>query len=74
LVGKKYLRLSGLGEIRIKVHRPLEGIPKTCTVRRQAGAWYASFSSDGVEARRVLHPVPDHQVGIDLGLESFATL
>ena len=74
LVGTRHLRLSGLGELRIKLHRPLEGKPKTCTVRCEAGAWYASFSSDGVESRRVLHPVPDSEVEIDLGLESFATL
>jgi putative transposase len=74
VVGKKHLRLSGLGELRIKLHRPLEGKPKTCTVRCEAGVWYASFSSDGVESRRVLHPAPDREIGIDLGLDSFATL
>ena len=74
LQGTKRLRLSGIGEVRIKLHRPVEGRPKTCTVKCEAGKWYAVFSCDHVESRKVLYPVPDREVGLDVGLESFATL
>jgi putative transposase len=74
LLGKKRLRLSGIGEIRIKLHRPLEGRAKTCTVKLDAGKWYAVFSSDGLGPSKALHPMPDREVGVDMGLESFATL
>jgi putative transposase len=43
-------------------------------VKCEAGKWYAVLSSDGVESRKVLHPMPDREVGIDLGLDSYATL
>ena len=70
-VGKK-IRLSGIGEVRIKLHRPIEGTPKTCTIKREVGKWYAVLSCDNVPART--YPAARNEVGIDMGLESFATL
>ena len=67
----KGLRLGSIGCIRIVYHRPLEGIPKSCTITRTAtGKWFASISCELGE------PIPckeDHpSVGIDVGLNSFA--
>lgn len=71
LVGKE-LKLSKLGNIRVKMHRSIEGEIKTCTLRRNAtGDWNVSFSCEvNVE------PLPPKQaaIGIDVGLEHFATL
>jgi putative transposase len=81
LVGTKRVRLSGIGEVKIKLHRSLEGIPKTCTIKRKAGKWYAIFSCDEVPARCPCGrkacsgceaKVADGEIGIDMGLESFA--
>ena len=37
------LRLGKVGLVPVRQHRPLEGTPKTCTVRRSAtGKWYAT--------------------------------
>jgi len=66
------VRLSKVGWVKIKMHRPLEGNVKTLTIRRDAlGNWWACFSCE-VEPKP-LSPVPD-VVGIDLGLMHFATL
>jgi len=66
------LRLSKIGDIKIRLHRPIEGQIKTLTIRRTAtGKWFACFSVE-VKPKR-LPPVPN-AVGIDVGLESFATL
>ncbi len=35
------LRLSKIGSIKMKVHRPIEGTPKTCTMVRDVDQWYA---------------------------------
>src|SRR5712691_10791590 len=44
------LKLSKVGALRIIQHRPLEGTPKTCTVRRSStGKWYATIACE-VEA------------------------
>ena len=68
------LHLSKIGDIKINLHRPIEGKIKTCTIRRMpTGKWFACFSVDmGVI---VLPPWKDGSVvGVDVGLESFATL
>ncbi len=41
------LHLSKIGDIKIKLHRPIEGKIKTCTIRRMpTGKWFACFSVD----------------------------
>jgi len=66
------LRLSKVGDVKIKLHRPLEGTPKTLTIRRdRLGNWYACFSCI-VEPKPL--PPTDKVVGIDLGLTAFAVL
>src|SRR3989442_1746591 len=43
--GKLYA--SGIGHIKIILHRPLKGKVKTCTIQRSStGRWYASFSCE----------------------------
>jgi putative transposase len=71
LVGSE-LKLSKIGSVRIKIHRPIGGEVKTCTLRRNpSGDWDVSFSCE-VE---VTPPVAKEEtVGIDVGLEQFAVL
>ena len=72
LVDDNGLRLHGIGTIRIKRHRPIPGIIKRLTVKREeTGHWFACFH---VETEDLVLPVSDQVVGIDVGLESFATL
>ena len=66
------LYASKIGDIPIVLHRPIEGNIKTLTVRRSStGKWYACFSVE-------YEPFPvqqnDGEIGVDVGLESFATL
>ncbi len=37
------LRFPKIGPIRCVVHRPLEGRPKTCTIKRDGDQWFASI-------------------------------
>jgi putative transposase len=68
----EWLRLSKIGAIRVKLHRPIVGQIKTVTLQRdQFGNWYACFACD-VEPDPL--PPSDQVVGIDLGLKTFATL
>jgi putative transposase len=67
------LRLHGIGEVKILLHRPLEGSPKTATVTRSStGKWYVCFSCECPEPSPL--PPTGQQVGIDVGLKTFATL
>jgi putative transposase len=65
------LVLSKVGSLRLCADRPLQGKPKTCTVIRRADGWYASIVCE-VDAAPL--PPTGEAVGIDLGIESFATL
>lgn len=65
------LKLSGIGRVAVRWHRPVEGTIKTIRICRKAGKWYAAFSCEVVA-----HPLPpaDTEVGIDAGLNSLFTL
>ena len=65
------LKLVGIGDIKLRLHRPIVGRVKTCTIKRDIDQWYAIFSCEVEE-----EPLPpsDEAVGIDLGLLHFATL
>jgi len=73
---KKKLRLSKIGSLTIKLHRPIpaEGVIKTCTIKRDVDHWYACFTV----------ALPDHDagsqraipnaIGVDVGLKSLLAL
>src|SRR6266851_3598444 len=69
------LALQGIGQVKVKWHRPLpaSAVVRTVTVRRVAGRWYACFSlrmSGSPEVAADGRPA----VGLDLGIQHFATL
>jgi putative transposase len=66
------LKLSKIGNIRIKMHRLIEGEIKTCTLRRNAsGDWDVSLSCEvNIEPQAPR----EEAIGIDVGLTHFATL
>jgi putative transposase len=67
---EKRLVVSKVGRIKILLHRPLEGIPKTATIRRTAtGKWVVSFSC---EWEPTPLPPTGQEAGIDVGLKVFA--
>ena len=71
-LNNKQLYLSKIGNIKIVLHRPIEGTIKTLTVRKnKLGNWHACFSC-------VVEPKPlspsSKVVGIDMGLTHLITL
>jgi putative transposase len=67
-----FLVLSKIRRMALRWSRPLEGTPKTVTIRREADGWYVGFSCAEVPTQPLLPT--GQETGIDLGLESFATL
>lgn len=67
------LNLSKIGDIKIKLHRPIEGNIKRLTIRRSiTQKWFVSILTDQ-DSHNLLEP-SDKSVGIDVGLTSFAAL
>jgi putative transposase len=66
------LHLSKIGPVKVVLHRPLEGTPKTvCIKRSSTGKWYVTLSCEWEPTRL---PVSGEQVGIGVGLKTFASL
>jgi putative transposase len=67
-----FLVLSKIGRIAVRWSRPIESVPKTVTISREADGWYACFSCADAPVQPL--PATGRDVGIDLGIEAFATL
>jgi len=66
---RKRLVLSKVGEIPIKLHRPIEGKIKGITIKRtKTGKWFAIVQA---EAEPKPLPKTDRVVGIDVGIQNF---
>jgi putative transposase len=64
--------LSKIGSVKLVYHRPLKGTIKTATIHKiSTGKWSITFSCE-CEPERL--PERREQVGIDVGLNRFATL
>ena len=61
-----------IGRSAVRWSRPLQGTPKTVTMRREAAGGYVTCSC--AEVPRQPLPRPGEATGIDLGLEAFAPL
>jgi putative transposase len=67
------LVISKIGHVKIKLHRPIKGKVKTVTLTCSAtGKWYVCLSCEGIEPNVLAENF--NQVGIDVGLKTFATL
>jgi putative transposase len=66
------VHLPKLGAVRFRKYRELRGVVRHVSVRRTAGRWHVCFACDLGAAPEKL-PVRS-VVGVDLGLEAFATL
>jgi putative transposase len=67
-----FLVLSKIGRIAVRWSRPLEGAPRIVTVSKEADGYYVCFSCADVPAQPL--PATGQEMGMDLGLESFAAL
>jgi putative transposase len=65
------LKLFGIGRVRVRWHRPLEGTIKTVRIVHKAGGWYACFTCEVAEADPL--PTTGQVVGIDVGISALIT-
>jgi len=69
-VDGRRLKLSGIGRVAVRWHRPMEGKPKTVRIIHKPDGWYACITCE-----TPTHPLPatGGAVGIDVGLSSLIT-
>ncbi|NUT41438.1 MAG: transposase [Thermoactinospora sp.] len=66
-----YVRIQGVGHLRVHQHRPVTGRVKTISVKREGSRWYVVLSCDEVPAQPL--PSTGRAAGIDLGVASLVT-
>ena len=72
IVGNK-LHLSKIGTVKIKLHRSLEGVIKTCTIKREVSGWYVIFACETDKPAQMPVGEIKNAVALDMGLTTFAT-
>ncbi len=68
LIGNR-LRIQHVGVVRVKLHREIQGVVKTVTLKREADKWYVVLSCDLGDVK--VEPSVNPSVGIDVGLKMF---
>ncbi|MFF5207675.1 RNA-guided endonuclease InsQ/TnpB family protein [Streptosporangium sp. NPDC000396] len=66
-----FVRLQGIGHVRVHQHRRVKGRVKTIGVTREGRRWFVVLSCDGVPAEVL--PAAGAVAGIDLGIASLVT-
>ena len=72
LPGQRRVYLQGIGQVKVHLHRRVEGIVKTVQVKRQGRRWMLVLSCDDVPTKPL--PATGGQAGIDVGVVTYATL
>lgn len=65
------LTIAKIGSVRLRLSREVVGEIKTCTIKRESSGWFVIFT---VEKESKSLPKTNRQIGIDMGIENFATL
>ncbi|GAA3029741.1 transposase [Streptosporangium longisporum] len=63
-----FVRLQGVGHVRVHRHRPVRGRVKTISAKREGHRWYVILSCDDVPTEFL--PATGAAVGIDMGVAS----
>ncbi|XVQ86323.1 RNA-guided endonuclease InsQ/TnpB family protein [Microbispora siamensis] len=66
-----FVRLQGIGHVRVHQHRPVQGRVKTISITREGTRWYVVLSCDDVPAEPL--PQTGAAVGLDMGVASLVT-
>ena len=64
------LLVPKLGDIKIRMTRPLQGDPKEVSIVRKASGWYAHISCDIGQSPKV---EPTHAIAVDVGTNHYLT-
>ncbi|TMR94725.1 IS200/IS605 family element transposase accessory protein TnpB [Nonomuraea basaltis] len=66
-----FMRLQGIGHVRVHQHRPVRGRIKTISIKREGSRWYVVLSCQDVAAEPLA--ASGAVAGIDLGIASLVT-
>ena len=68
VVGRSFIKIPKIGNVKLVKHKKLRGRLRTVTIKHQNNKWYASVTCE-IKQRDTVHEQPSY-VGIDLGVSS----
>lgn len=68
-MGRVYLR--GIGHVKVRAHRAVQGRVKTIALKREGRRWFVVLSCDDVPVNPL--PATGRRIGVDVGVARFAT-
>jgi len=71
-LGKGFVFIPKIGEVKWIKHRPLQGKPKSITISQEGEQWYCAVNCEVIIEDK--EKTIDNIVGIDVGLKTFTTL
>lgn len=73
-IQEDHVWLPKIGWVRFRKSREMQGDLKQTTVIKEGNKWYVCFSCEWEEEHQPSHAFENKVIGIDVGLESFATI
>ena len=65
-----FLKVPKVGSVKIRMHRPLQGKPKTISIVKKASGWYAHIVCKLPDTEKV---IPETATAVDMGLNHYLT-
>jgi transposase len=67
-----FVRLSMIGDVRLRLHRAIEGVVKRATMVLEVDQWFVAFAVE--EEGRTVEKAKAGQIGVDVGLKNVVAL
>ena len=64
------LKVPKLGDVKVRLSRPLEGVPKEVTIVKKPSGWYVRIACELPDVPKL---DPDTAIGVDVGTKHFLT-
>jgi putative transposase len=67
------VKLGLIGKVRMRLHREVNGKPKTATIIREIDQWFLALSVEQPPSERQVSPTSIEPIGIDMGISNIMT-
>jgi putative transposase len=70
-VGKGFVKLSMIGDVKVRFHRAMRGVAKRATIIRDINQWFVAFAVDEEPVEKAM---AHGRVGVDVGVSNVVAL
>ncbi len=70
-VGRRSVKLSMIGDVKVRFHRQIEGVVKRATIIKDIDQWFVAFA---VEEEGKIQKAKSGEIGVDVGVSNIVAL